>query len=45
MLSTTCGTPATTPAPGVIPDTTNGPVSLEPLAAVRNTARARKARS
>ena len=43
MLSTTRGTPVTTPAPGVIPDTTSGPVSQEPPAAVPNTARAREA--
>jgi uncharacterized integral membrane protein len=43
MLSTTRRTPVTTPAPGVIPSTTNGPVSQEPPAAVPNTARAREA--
>ena len=43
MLSTTRRTPITRPAPGVIPGTTNGPVSLEPPAAVPNTARAREA--
>ena len=32
MLSTTRRTPVTTPAPGVIPNTTNGPVSQEPMA-------------
>jgi hypothetical protein len=44
MLSTTRRTPVTTLAPGVIQDTTNGPVSHEPPA-VRNPGRAREARS
>ena len=43
MLSNTRRTPVNFAAPGTIPDTTNGPVSEGPRAAVPNTARAREA--
>ena len=43
MLSNTRRTPVNSAAPGVIPDTINGPVSEGPRAAVPNTARAREA--
>jgi uncharacterized integral membrane protein len=43
MLTNTRTTPGNSAAPGVIPDTINGPVSQEPPAAVANTARAREA--
>lgn len=43
MLSDTRSTPVNSPAPGVIPDTINGPVREEPAVAVPNTARAREA--
>ena len=43
MLTNTRTTPANSPAAGVIPETTNGPISQEPPAAVPNTARAREA--
>ena len=43
MLSNTRRTPVNSAAPGVIPDTANGPVSEGPRAAVPNTARAREA--
>jgi uncharacterized integral membrane protein len=43
MLTNTRSTPVNSPAPGVIPDTTNGPVSQGPPAAAPNTARAREA--
>jgi uncharacterized membrane protein YciS (DUF1049 family) len=43
MLSDTRSTPVNAPAPGVIPDTINGPVRDERAVAVPNTARAREA--
>jgi uncharacterized integral membrane protein len=43
MLSNTRSAPVNSPAPGVVSDTTNGPVSQEPPVAVPNTARAREA--
>jgi uncharacterized integral membrane protein len=43
MLTNSRTTPANSPAAGVIPETTNGPISQEPPAAVPNTARAREA--
>ena len=43
MLSNTRSTPVDSPAPGVVSDTTNGPVSQEPPVMVPNSARAREA--
>ena len=43
MLSDTSSMPVNSPAPGVIPETINGPVREEPAVAAPNSARAREA--